>query len=146
MYAEPGRTTSVAPRLGFSGRRTAELVGCSYRQLDYWARTNLIRPSITDACGSGSRRQYSYDDLLDLALVRSLTDAGVALERVRSLFERLDAGWADDTSAVVVLGQRTAGVVTIADLLDVVAGEPLPVIVVAVAAVCAQVEAAIALR
>ena len=54
---------------GFSGKRTAELVGITYRQLDYWARTDLIRPSLADAQGSGSRRAYSYQDLLELKVV-----------------------------------------------------------------------------
>ena len=51
---------------GFSGTRTAKIVGITYRQLDYWARTDLIRPSISDAQGSGSRRRYSYNDLVEL--------------------------------------------------------------------------------
>ncbi|CAN5230340.1 hypothetical protein BH20ACT3_BH20ACT3_01250 [soil metagenome] len=41
----------------YSGKKTAEIVGITYRQLDYWARTNLVRPSVTDAAGSGSRRK-----------------------------------------------------------------------------------------
>jgi len=45
---------------GFSGTKTASIVGISYRQLDYWARTGLVRPSLLDAAGSGSRREYSY--------------------------------------------------------------------------------------
>ena len=51
---------------GYSGKKTAEIVGITYRQLDYWARTDLVRPSMTDAAGSGSRRLYSYRDLLEL--------------------------------------------------------------------------------
>ena len=47
---------------GYSGKRTAEIVGITYRQLDYWARTDLIRPTLTDATGSGSRRLYAYAD------------------------------------------------------------------------------------
>ena len=50
--------------VGFSGTKAASVVGISYRQLDYWARTDLIRPSLTDAAGSGSRRLYNYRDLL----------------------------------------------------------------------------------
>ena len=61
---------------GFSGTRTAQVVGISYRQLDYWARTDLIRPSLADATGSGSRRRYSYRDLLELKVVKKLIDAG----------------------------------------------------------------------
>jgi DNA-binding transcriptional MerR regulator len=64
-------------------------VGISYRQLDYWARTNLIRPSLADATGSGSRRRYSYRDLLELKVVKKLIDAGIRLESVREVFTYL---------------------------------------------------------
>ena len=74
---------------GFSGKRTAELVGITYRQLDYWARTDLIRPSLADAQGSGSRRSYSYQDLLELKVVKTLLDAGIRLEMVRDVFSYL---------------------------------------------------------
>ena len=63
--------------VGFSGTRAAAVVGISYRQLDYWARTDLVRPSLCDASGSGSRRLYSYRDLLELRVIKSLLDAGI---------------------------------------------------------------------
>ena len=53
---------------GYSGTDTAKIVGITYRQLDYWARTNLIKPSLEEARGSGSRRRYSYRDLLELRI------------------------------------------------------------------------------
>ncbi len=71
---------------GFSGTRTKNIVGISYRQLDYWARTDLVRPSLVDAAGSGSRRMYSYQDLLELRVIKSLLDAGIKLESVRAAF------------------------------------------------------------
>ena len=74
---------------GYSARSSAEIVGITYRQLDYWARTNLVRPSLTDAEGSGSRRWYSYRDLLELKAIKTLLDAGIRLERVRRVFEFL---------------------------------------------------------
>ena len=74
---------------GFSGTKAASVVGISYRQLDYWARTDLIRPSLTDAKGSGSRRMYSYRDLLELRVIKSLLDAGIKLESVRKAFTYL---------------------------------------------------------
>jgi DNA-binding transcriptional MerR regulator len=74
---------------GFSGTRTAQVVGISYRQLDYWARTDLIRPSLADATGSGSRRRYSYRDLLELRVIKTLLDAGIRLESVREVFTYL---------------------------------------------------------
>ena len=67
---------------GFSGTKAATIVGITYRQLDYWARTDLIRPSLADASGSGSRRLYSYRDLLELRVIKSLLDAGIKLESV----------------------------------------------------------------
>ena len=74
---------------GFSGSKTASIVGISYRQLDYWARTDLVRPSLAEANGSGSRRRYSYQDLLELRIIKSLLDAGIKLESVRKAFEYL---------------------------------------------------------
>ena len=74
---------------GFSGTRAAKIVGISYRQLDYWARTDLVRPSLSDASGSGSRRAYSYRDLLELRVIKSLLDAGIKLESVRTAFSYL---------------------------------------------------------
>lgn len=71
---------------GYSARSSAEIVGITYRQVDYWARTNLVRPSLADAEGSGSRRQYSYRDLLELKAIKTLLDAGIRLERVRKVF------------------------------------------------------------
>lgn len=71
---------------GYSGTTAAKIVGISYRQLDYWARTDLVRPSFTDASGSGSRRSYSYRDLLELRVIKSLLDAGIKLESVRLAF------------------------------------------------------------
>jgi len=71
---------------GFGGTKAAQIVGITYRQLDYWARTNLIRPTLTPAQGSGSRREYSYNDLLELKVIKNLLDAGIKLESVREVF------------------------------------------------------------
>src|SRR5437773_1536162 len=79
----------TASEVGFRGPQVCTIVGISYRQLDYWARTDLVRPSLTDARGSGSRRRYSYRDLLELRLVKSLLDAGIKLESVREVFAYL---------------------------------------------------------
>lgn len=70
----------------FSGKSAADIVGITYRQLDYWARTNLIRPTAADATGSGSRRQYTYKDLLELKVVKRLLDSGIKLSSVRDVF------------------------------------------------------------
>lgn len=70
----------------FSGKSAADIVGITYRQLDYWARTNLIRPTAADATGSGSRRRYTYKDLLELKVVKRLLDSGIKLTNVRDVF------------------------------------------------------------
>lgn len=94
---------------GYSGSRTAEVVGISYRQLDYWARTDLVRPSVADAKGSGTRRRYSYRDLLELKVIKQLLDAGIKLETVRGVFSELRSRLGDDiASANLVISGSTA--------------------------------------
>lgn len=88
----------------FSSRQTAEIVGISYRQLDYWARTDLIRPSGADAAGSGTSRRYTYKDLLELKVVKRLLDSGFKLESVRDVFAYMrDHVDTDITSAHIVI-------------------------------------------
>ncbi len=106
---------------GFSGRQTAEVVGISYRQLDYWARTDLIRPSLTDASGSGSRRRYSYQDLLELRVIKTLLDAGIKLESVREVFNYLRKHVSSDiASAHLVISGQTVVLAQGDELIDVV--------------------------
>jgi DNA-binding transcriptional MerR regulator len=94
---------------GFSGTRTAEIVGITYRQLDYWARTDLVRPSMADAKGSGTRRKYSYRDLLELKIIKQLLDAGIKLETVRDVFSNLRQHVGEDiTSANIVIDGSAA--------------------------------------
>ena len=94
---------------GFSGKRTAEIVGITYRQLDYWARTDLVRPSIQTAKGSGSRRRYSYRDLLELKVIKNLLDAGIKLESVREVFSYLRENLGEDVaSANLVISGTTS--------------------------------------
>lgn len=89
---------------GYSGTRAAQIVGITYRQLDYWARTDLVKPSLAAANGSGSRRAYSYRDLLELRVIKSLLDAGIKLESVREVFRYLrDHVQADIASAHIVI-------------------------------------------
>ena len=85
--------------LGYRGPQVCKIVGITYRQLDYWARTNLIRPSIADAKGSGSQRRYSYRDLVDLKVIKSLLDAGVSLQSARQAVSYLRDNLGEDLSA-----------------------------------------------
>jgi len=106
---------------GFSGRQAAEIVGITYRQLDYWARTDLLRPSAADAQGSGSRRVYTYRDLLELKVIKDMLDAGIKLGSVRDVFDylrrQLDA---DIASAHLVVSGGSVVLCNGEELLDVV--------------------------
>lgn len=107
---------------GFSGKRAAEVVGITYRQLDYWARTDLVRPSLADAKGSGTRRRYSYRDLLELKVIKTLLDAGIRLESVRNAFEYLRDNLGEDVASaqLVISGSSAVLVRDGTELIDVV--------------------------
>jgi len=107
---------------GFSGKRAAEIVGITYRQLDYWARTDLIRPSLADAQGSGSRRKYSYRNLLELKVIKTLLDAGIKLESVRGAFKYLRENLGEDVASaqLVICGTSAVLVKDGQELIDVV--------------------------
>jgi DNA-binding transcriptional MerR regulator len=109
-----------AAESGYSGKQAAEVVGITYRQLDYWARTNLVRPSMADAQGSGSRRAYSYRDLLELKVIKNLLDAGIRLESVREVFRYLRDNLGEDVTAVnlVISGNRSVLVRSGEEIID----------------------------
>jgi len=106
--------------IGYSGKSAAEIVGITYRQLDYWARTDLIRPSVTDASGSGSRRKYSYRNLLELKVVKNLLDSGIRLEQVREVFTYLKDELGEDiaTANLVVNGSQPTLVRSGEEIID----------------------------
>jgi len=95
---------------GYSGTQAAKVVGITYRQLDYWARTDLLRPALVEAAGSGSRRKYSYRDLLELRVIKTLLDAGIRLESVREVFSYLRQHVTTDIAAahIVISGNQVA--------------------------------------
>lgn len=107
---------------GYSGKRAAEICGITYRQLDYWTRTELVRPSLAEARGSGSRRRYSYRDLLELKVIKTLLDAGIKLESVRSAFTYLRDNLGEDVASarLVISGTSAVLVRDGAELIDVV--------------------------
>ena len=74
---------------GFAAPHVCKMVQITYRQLDYWARTELVTPSIRDASGSGTQRLYSFQDLVTLRVIKNLLDTGVSLQRVRVAVEHL---------------------------------------------------------
>lgn len=89
--------------VGYRGPHTCKIVGISYRQLDYWTRTGLVAPSIQPAQGSGTQRLYSFNDLLQLKLIKSLTDAGASLQKVRQAIEYVKDHVDDDWSKVTIV-------------------------------------------
>lgn len=94
---------------GFRGPQVCNIVGISYRQLDYWARTDLIRPSVADARGSGTQRLYSYRDLVELKVIKHLLDAGISLRTARVAIEYLREHLGEELSSasLVINGSRS---------------------------------------
>jgi len=118
----PGQSSSLDE--GFRGPQVCQLVGISYRQLDYWARTGLLRPSLAEASGSGTKRVYSYRDLLELKVIKRLLDAGVSLQSARRAVGclREDLG-ADLAASNLVLSDTTTVLAhTNGELVDLLAG------------------------
>ena len=74
---------------GYRAPQVCAIVGITYRQLDYWARTGLLRPSVQSAAGSGSQRLYSFNDIVQLRVVKRLLDAGMSLKKIRTAMEIL---------------------------------------------------------
>jgi len=104
----------------FSGTQAADVVGITYRRLDYWARTDLVRPTGTDAAGSGSRRRYTYRDLLELRIIKQLLDAGIRLESIRDVFAYLrDHMDTDIAAAHLVINGSSVVLCNGEELIDV---------------------------
>ncbi len=76
---------------GYRAPQVCNIVSITYRQLDYWARTGLLRPSLAEAHGSGSQRLYSFGDIVQLRVVKRLLDAGMSLKKIRSAMDILRA-------------------------------------------------------
>ena len=81
--------TNERESTGYRAPQVCKLVGITYRQLDYWARTGLIVPSMQQAQGSGSQRVYSFTDVVQLKVIKNLLDAGMSLKKIRSAVEIL---------------------------------------------------------
>jgi DNA-binding transcriptional MerR regulator len=129
---------------GFSGTRAAQIVGITYRQLDYWARTDLVTPTLASANGSGSRRQYSYRDLVELKVVKTLLDAGIRLEMVREAFIFLRTSLdLEVASAHLVISAHQALLCDEGQLIDVLAGGQGVLNVLGLAGVRIELDAAI---
>lgn len=90
-------------QMGYRGPQACKIVDITYRQLDYWTRTGLVVPSIQAAQGSGTQRLYSFNDLLQLKVIRSLTDAGASLQKVRQAIDYVRDHLEDDWSKVTIV-------------------------------------------
>ena len=80
---------TVTKEQGYRAPQVCNIVGITYRQLDYWARTGLLEPSIQSAQGSGTQRLYSFADVVQLRVVKRLLDAGMSLKKIRQAMEIL---------------------------------------------------------
>jgi DNA-binding transcriptional MerR regulator len=92
-----GERPGATPQdIGYRGPTACNVAGITYRQLDYWARTKLVEPTVREASGSGTQRLYSFRDILVLRVVKNLLDAGVSLPNIRTAIATLrDRGVAD---------------------------------------------------
>ncbi len=91
------------PATGYRGPVAAGVVGITYRQLDYWARTELVVPTVRPAGGSGTSRLYGFRDILELKIVKRLLDTGVSLQQIRTAVEHLRTRGTTDLSQVTLM-------------------------------------------
>ncbi|MEU3619304.1 MerR family transcriptional regulator [Streptomyces sp. NPDC006872] len=91
-----GATSMASEQIGYRGPTACAAAGITYRQLDYWARTGLVEPSVRPAHGSGTQRLYSFRDVVVLKIVKRFLDTGVSLQNIRSAVQHLrERGFSD---------------------------------------------------
>jgi DNA-binding transcriptional MerR regulator len=93
--------------VGYRGVTACSAAGISYRQLDYWARTALVVPSVRDASGSGTQRLYSFRDIVVLKVVKRLLDAGVSLQNIRKAIDALRLRGVADLAGITLISDGT---------------------------------------
>ena len=89
--------------LGYRGPTACSAAGITYRQLDYWARTGLVEPTVRGATGSGTQRLYGFRDILLLKVIKRLLDAGISLQQIRTAVAHLRARGTDDLTRVTLM-------------------------------------------
>ncbi len=104
---DPAAASDDVATVGYRGPTACSAAGITYRQLDYWARTSLVVPTVRGASGSGSQRLYSFKDILVLKVVKRLLDAGVSLQNIRVAVETLRQRGVDDLARVTLLSDGT---------------------------------------
>ncbi|MBV8386920.1 MAG: MerR family transcriptional regulator [Acidimicrobiia bacterium] len=130
---------------GFRGPQVCKIVGITYRQLDYWARTDLIRPSIADAKGSGTQRRYSYQDLVELKVIKNLLDAGVSLQLARKGVEYIRKNLGEDigSASLVIDGPKSVLARSDGEVIDLMRKGQGVLSIVALGPVVDQLDSAI---
>jgi DNA-binding transcriptional MerR regulator len=129
---------------GYRGPKVCSIVGITYRQLDYWTRTNLVRASISGAKGSGTQRLYSYRDLLELKVIKRLLDAGISLQQARKALEALrETGAQVATANLVLSGTNSVLVHGDGQLTDLLRGGQGVLNILPLAGVIEELDAAI---
>ncbi|MFP5251859.1 MAG: MerR family transcriptional regulator [Actinomycetes bacterium] len=98
-----------ADAVGYRGAIAADAAGITYRQLDYWARTGLVEPTIRPAHGSGSQRLYSFRDILVLKLVKRLLDTGISLQQIRVAIQQLHEHGVRDLTQITLMSDGASG-------------------------------------
>lgn len=93
----------MADEVGYKGTVAAKAAGISYRQLDYWARTGLVEPTVRGASGSGSQRLYGFRDILVLKLVKRLLDTGISLQQIRVAVNQLRESGVTDLAETTLM-------------------------------------------
>ena len=131
--------------VGFRGPTACKAAGISYRQLDYWARTRLVEPTVRGARGSGSQRLYSFRDILVLKVVKRLLDTGVSLQQIRSAVGALRLRGIEDLTRLTLMsdGASVYECTSPNEVIDLVQGGQ-GVFGIAVGRVWAEVEATLA--
>jgi DNA-binding transcriptional MerR regulator len=141
----PGLSDIAQESAGFRPPQVCALVGITYRQLDYWARTGLLRPSIADARGSGTQRRYSYTDVLELKVIKRLLDAGISLRRARRAVECLREGLGADLASanLVLVGTDSVLAHSDGEVVDLLKGGQGVLNIVPLSGVVEELDAAI---
>ena len=95
--------SSLPSDAGYRGPTACSAAGITYRQLDYWARTGLVDPTVRGATGSGTQRLYSFRDILLLKVIKRLLDAGISLQQIRIAVHHLRERGTDDLTGVTLM-------------------------------------------
>ncbi|MDO9380134.1 MAG: MerR family transcriptional regulator [Nocardioidaceae bacterium] len=93
----------VSDDTGFRGPIACKAAGITYRQLDYWARTGLVEPTVRSATGSGTQRLYGFRDMLLLKIIKRLLDAGVSLQQIRTAVQHLRERGTEDLASITLM-------------------------------------------